>query len=249
MNSYLLEKSFDDFFEKNWERIYSNFVDAVHNGVPFGLGRSERIIPDNIAKDMLSAFFIMLCRNPSFDAMGIYKKIKDYILYPVFESLTKAADDKDNTKLCVENEASKDDDQNIVNSKECIDELMMGIWYSELYKIFFRSTGGFYHNVVKTALTGCQMVLIEAYDGAGEFITSDNPAFEHISVVDRINNRSMIFPISPKYLIVIAKGESGINIVDHRFANSDTIRYFNRIIVRYKIDNFISNQKDISKLI
>lgn len=67
---------------------------------------------------MLDFFFMMLCRSPQFDAMGIYKQIKERILYQVFEG----------------NEAS--------------DKLMTGIWYSELYKVFFKNTGGFYHNVI-----------------------------------------------------------------------------------------------------
>ena len=37
MNSYILEKAFDDFFEKNWERIYQDFINVVQNGMPVGL--------------------------------------------------------------------------------------------------------------------------------------------------------------------------------------------------------------------
>lgn len=234
MNSYILEKAFDDFFEKNWERIYQDFINVVQNGMPVGLGRSERIIPLTIANEMLSAFFIMLCRNPRFDAMGIYTKIKKDILYPIFNSICH---DKYNQ------------DSKPTEGNAYVDELMTGIWYSELYKMFFKSSGGFYHKIVKMALQGCQMILFEAYDGAGSFITSDNPAFEHISAVERNNNNGFIFPITTKYLIFIAKGTEEINVVDHRFANTDTIRYFNRIIAQHKTDTLISIQKDISNLL
>ena len=183
---------------------------------------------------MLSAFFIMLCRNPRFDAMGIYTKIKKDILYPIFNSICH---DKYNQ------------DSKPTEGNAYVDELMTGIWYSELYKMFFKSSGGFYHNIVKMALQGCQMILFEAYDGAGSFITSDNPAFEHISAVERNNNNGFIFPITTKYLIFIAKGTEEINVVDHRFANTDTIRYFNRIIAQHKTDTLISIQKDISNLL
>lgn len=58
-----------------------------------------------------------------------------------------------------------------------------------------------------------------AYDNAGAFITSDNPAFEHkSSVVERDNGSGLVFPISPKYLVFVAKGDEGINAVDYRFA-------------------------------
>lgn len=160
---------------------------------------------------MLSTFLVMLCRNPRFDAMDVYSNIKDRILYPVLTSICKC----------------KDEVGAYVEGKEYADELMTGIWYSELYKMFFKNTGGFYHNVVKTAMDGCQMILFEIYSGAGSFITSDNPAFEHKSTVEENNSNGMIFPITPNYLVFIAKGNDGINIVHHRFANNETIKHFN----------------------
>lgn len=89
LNCYILEDSFDDYLEKNWENIMNSFVSGVHNGQPIGLERSERIISEDIARNMLASFFIMLCRNPKFDAMGVYTKIKEKLLYPVFESMCK----------------------------------------------------------------------------------------------------------------------------------------------------------------
>ncbi|MEE1007626.1 MAG: hypothetical protein UH963_00540 [Agathobacter sp.] len=46
---------------------------------------------------MLSSFFIMLCRNSVFDAMGIYTKMKKNVLYPVFTSMfdEEISDDTD----------------------------------------------------------------------------------------------------------------------------------------------------------
>lgn len=228
LNCYILESSFDDYFEKNWERIYKQFIYSVRNGMPIGLGRSEKIIPVDIANDMLASFFIMLCRNPKFDAMGIYKKIKDKILYPLFIS------------MC---DSKEDDAPSQEESKALADELMTGIWYSELYKMFFKKSGGFYHNVINVALDKCQIVLYEAYDGAGLFITSDNPAFEHKSAVERQNLNGMIFPLTPKYLIFIGKGDEKINVVDHRYANSDVVRLFNRIIVQNKTKSVIAATK------
>jgi hypothetical protein len=127
---------------------------------------------------------------------------------------------------------------------------MIGIWYSELYKMFFKNSGGFYHNVVNLALNGCQMILFEAYDNAGTFITSDNPAFEHkSSPVERNNGSGLIFPISPKYLVFFAKGDEGINVVDHRFANSETIKKFNRIICGHRTELIISTSKNLKDVI
>ena len=232
LNSYVLESAFDDFFEKNWEKTYTDFVDAVRFGKPFALESSERVIPTEIAENMLSAFFIMLCRNPSFDAMGIYSSIKNNVLYPVFKDIfqdTTAGNDS-------------------TTGQDFADELMEGAWHTELYRMFYKKTGGFYHNIIEKSLAGLQMVLFETYDGAGSFITSDNPAFEHKLVVETDNNNGFVFPISPKYLIFIARGNEGINVVDYRFANMDTIRHFNRLTALHKTEAVISNQADISRL-
>jgi len=211
----------------------SSFVDGVHNGQPVGLGRSERIIPVDTAKDMVESFFIMLCRNPEFDAMGVYTQIKENLLYPVFESKCK---DEDAETVEVETN----------EGKEYANELMTGIWYSEFYKMFFKNTGGFYHNVVQFALSGCQMILFEACDNAGTFITSDNPAFEHkSSVVERDNGSGLVFPISSKYLVFVAKGDEGINVVDHRFTDTDTVKKINRIINAHKTEIIISSSKNL----
>lgn len=232
-NCYILEDAFDDYLEKNMGKIINSFIENVHNGIPLAIGRSERIIPEDVARDMLGTFFVMLCRNPLFDAMGIYTQIKENVLYPLFLSICQDCE-KDGDYVCKSDEGKKD-----------ADELMLGIWYSELYKMFFRNTGGFYHNMINVALKGCQMILFEAYEGAGYFITSDNPAFENNSIPEKENSNGMIFPLTPKYLLFIARGLDGINVVDHRFANTDTIKHFNRIIARYKNETIISLSKEL----
>lgn len=235
LNCYMIEKSFDDFFEKKWEKIYLEFIDAVHNGLPIAYGRSEKIIPMDVAQNMLSSFFIMLCRNPKFDAMGIYSDIKKNVLYPIFMD-----------------EYSENEENSISNLDESaqgyVKELMDAVWYTELYKIFFKTKGGFYHTAIDMALKGLQMILFEAYDGEGYFVTSDNPAFEYKMTVEKRNSAGMIFPISPKYLIFIAKGDEGINVVDHRYAKRDDIHRFNKIIAQYKNKTIISNIDRLDKL-
>ena len=53
----------------------------------------------------------------------------------------------------------------------------------------------------------------------------------------RTNNGSgLVFPISPKYLVFLAKGDEGINVVDHRFADAETVKKFNRIINAHKTE-------------
>lgn len=220
LNCYVLESAFDDNYENQWENIFKRFINEVHNGTPIATGQSERKIDKESAINMVEFFFMMLCRSPQFDAMGIYTKIKETLLYPTFPN------------------------------KEFSDELISGIWHSELYKMFFRKKDGFYHNAIAKVMEGCQMILFEVYDNAGSFITSDNPAFQHMSAITKDNLNGFIFPITPKYLLFIAKGDlDSINIVDYRFANRDTIQHFNRIIKNQKNKTIIACERTIDHLI
>lgn len=239
LNSYVLESAFDECFETRWEQNLNNFIESVHNGIPVAMGMSERVIPVESAMNMLSFFFMMLCRSPQFDSMGIYTDIKNNILYPIFE------------EMCISDDLTTQEeiDAAIEEGKEYANELMTGIWYSELYKMIYKNKGGFYHGTLVKAIKDCQMILFEAYDDAGTFITSDNPAFEHISAVTRENSNGFVFPISPKYLLFIAKGADKINIVDHRFANADTVKHFNQIIKQHKMNMLISTEKNIRKIL
>lgn len=55
--------------------------------------------------------------------------------------------------------------------------------------------------------------------------------------------------LNPKYLIFIAKGNEGINIVDYRFANSETVKKFNRIINANKNELVISSSRNLNDVI
>lgn len=170
LNCYILEDTFDDYFEKNWKDILDAPVDAVHNGSLVGIGISERIIPEEVEKKILASLFIMLCRNPKFSVMGVYPKMKDNLLYPVFKLIYKDCEGQGYVNV------------DTYEGKAYADELMTGIWYSELYKMFLKNTGGFYHSVVQLALSGCQMILFEAYDNTKR--TSETPDSVPTSVLD-----------------------------------------------------------------
>ena len=124
-----------------------------------------------------------------------------------------------------------------------VDEMMDAVWFTELYRMFFKNSGGFYHTALAKTVENCQMILFEAYPTAGSFITSDNPAFRHISVVESQNLNGSYFPIDPKHLIFIARGEDNINRIDYRMANEELVKKFNRIIVSHKTNTIIANTK------
>lgn len=215
---YLLEDSFSELFETRWERIRDIFISEVQNGTPLALGQSERCISEKAAREMLEFFFMMLCRSPNFDAMGIYTWI-DRILRSAYGSVPE------------------------------IDEMMNAVWFSELYRMFYKKTGGFYHNVISKVFENCQFILFEAYCGSEMFITSDSPAFQNNCMALAKNENGYIFPLTPKYMLFIAKGSESINIVDHRYANEKTVRHFNQIILRNCHTTVLGIKKQLSEMI
>ena len=130
-----------------------------------------------------------------------------------------------------------------------IDEMMEAVWFTELYRMFYKRTGGFYHNILSKAFEKCQFILFEAYSGSEMFITSDSPAFQNNCNFMAKNENGYIFPLTPKYMLFIAKGNDGINIVDHRYADKDTVRHFNRIIYSNCNSVVLGVKKNLSEMI
>lgn len=240
INCYLLEEEFDKRFEDNWEGLYHDFVNEVKCSKLLSLGSSERVISKRTALDMLSFFLTMLCRNPNFSALGIYTRLKESTLYPAFEKLAEEAmreENKDCTKEEIDGERKE--------ARKYIDEIFRGVWFAELYRLMFKTTGGFCHELCELALKGCQMILFETYDDAPHFITSDNPAFENISNIKRENDNGLIFPLSPRYLLMITKGDEGINVVDYRMASADVVKHFNGIIANNRKSLIVADTRRI----
>lgn len=76
--------------------------------------------------------------------MGIYTDIKNKLLYPILEVICN-----DETENMSE------------EGREYADEMMKAIWYSELYRMIFKQSGGFYHSIFEKALERCQMILLK----------------------------------------------------------------------------------------
>ena len=215
---YILEDAFSKYFETHWESVRDTFVKEVQNGNPLSVGQSERQIDRNAATNMLQFFFMMLCRSPNFDAMGVYAWMHN-ILGSAF------------------------------GCDDMVDEMMEAVWFSELYKIFFKSSGGFYRTILSETIRGCQLILFEANNDAEFFVASDNPAFQNNCAILRQNENGFIFPLSPKHLLFIAKGSEDISVVDYRFANKETVRHFNQIIKNNMFDTLIGVKKELAQLI
>ncbi len=224
INSYILEEAFNKKYEEKWGTILNRFIDEVHNGKPYGYGVSERYIESNLAEDILRFFLMMLCRNPSFDALGTYTIIKEIMIKPI-------------TDLCGQDNFSISED------------IIRETWLHELYRMFFSQSRGFYNSFLNKGLNELQLILFQTYDNAGEFITSDNPAFLHVSMVETNCLNGFYFPLSPKYLLLVVRGREGLNVVDYRYADSNTIRLFNYIVKQHSNRIIVGTDRHLNNLL
>ena len=212
MTSYCLEDGFDKLFENDWQTFCRDFIDQVERATPYTDRR--RIINKAASEKMVRFLFSMLCRNPKFDAFGIYKRLKERVLVP------------------------------IGMTGDMIDEVMRPHWLGELYRMIHGATDGFFNTVVNQTFMGCQMILFRRYDEAPYFITSDNPAFMYDSKIDRENGNGVYFPLTPDYFLLVAKGDkNAIDRVDYRFANDKTVRLFNSRIFNNRSKLIVSKQR------
>lgn len=174
---------------------------------------SPYCIPRENAEQMVRFFYSMLCRNPEFDSFGIYTKVKERILRPV--GLTE----------------------------ELIAEIMRPQWIGELYRMVFGGSDGFFNLGIAQIFQSFQMILFERNADACYFITSDNPSFLFVSMVEDQNLNGFYFPLSPDYLLMIAKGIDGIEKVEYRFADDATVRLINRKISNKRTKLLVANQR------
>lgn len=244
INSYIIENGFDELFESEWEVVRDQFIAEVQKGIIVSRQDGTVLISKESAEKMLRMFFMMLCRNPNFLATGVYRNIKESLLDPIY---------RDCAKVWVKDSEEELSEEKIREAEELANKesknMMTAIWYSELYRMMFKNSGGFYHRVMSAALDGCQMMLFETYNGAEHFITSDNPAFEYRNNVTANNENAYVFPITPHCLLYICKGSNPINVIPYRRADTKTVKHFNRMIANNKTEKIIADKKDLRQLL
>ena len=218
LNCYIIEEALDRVYENKWIDIKDRFISEVKASAPFSDNCDVKRIKENTAIDMVSFFFMMFCRSPQFDPVGVYSWLIGFL---------KGAS---------------------INRKD-VDKIINAFWHKELYSMVYENRVGFYNQILGNTIKKCQLILIEAYSDAGSFITSDNPAFLHNSVIESDNNRGLYFPIDSKHLLIIAKGDGSICDVKHRLANAELVKRLNRIIYAHKMEAAISCEKNLQLLL
>lgn len=134
-------------------------------------------------------------------------------------------------------------------SDDSIEEIKTDLWLLDLYRIFYRTNKGIYNNAFVNIVRDGKLVLVKA-NSKRKFITSDNPAFVHMSKVEMENKNGFYFPISPNYLLLIVKGGNGsLNIVEYRTVDSEMVRKYNQIIASHGNKIMVSTEKERGKIL
>jgi hypothetical protein len=137
-----------------------------------------------------------------------------------------------------------------VFGKDYTKEQMDAAWLFEIYKALFSIAGGYYDSYFKNIKSSFQIMLFKCWEDQGTFITSDMPAFEHICLIEKDNLNSIIFPLTPKYLIMLMRGESNsLRNVNFRMADNLLIKKFNRIIFNHSRNAIVSNYKHLGYIL
>ena len=228
LRSYTIEDRFSTTIENDWQSILSSFIREVQYATLTGIEKLRRISLDS-TNNILIAMFLMAFRNPNFDFAGVYPSVEKAIILPLFESLSNG------------NPASE--------WNQVPKVLRRGYWITEVYKALFGNKKSAFDAMITNAKKHLKFMLFEA-NCEGEFITSDNPAFFHISHVEAINNNAIYFPLSPRYLLLLVRtGDSNLNEVAYRSVNLNDLRKLNRIILNESHHTIISSRKHIAYLI
>lgn len=134
-------------------------------------------------------------------------------------------------------------------SDDSIEEIKIDFWFQDLYRIFYGTNKGIYNKAFVNIVRDGKLVLVKA-NSKRKFITSDNPAFIHMSKVEMENKNGFYFPISPNYLLLIVKGgNNSLNIVEYRTADSDMVRKYNQIIASHGSKIIVSTEKERGKIL
>lgn len=220
--SYCLEDRFSSYVEAQWGDILKQFLlsfpDVDGTGqIELHLQKTQTIV------DMLNMLALMMCRNPSFDLLGIFSWLKDDILAPAFSSCGDAT---------------------------MADIFMRGCWLTEIYRGLY-SENGFVDTFLSTALSNLGIVVYRvANKNEGTFITSDNPVVYHKLLVETTNHNGIYFPLTPRYLIFLGKrSNAGIDDVLFRTVHNRDLRNINRILLNGAESGIVSQERRLGYIL
>lgn len=228
IRSYCLENKFNTYMENCWEDVLNEFLDPF--SLDNGKGEINYTFPtQKPIRDILDMTALMMCRNPSFDLLGLYSFIGNELLKPLFENWGNA------------DEAQK-----------AADQMIRGLWLSEIYRALFNRKDGFKKIFLSQGLSTLRLIIFRIASPAdGSFITSDNPVvFQKMRITTDQCPNGIYFPLTPQFLLFLGKRSEGtINSVIFRTVGNDDIKKINRVILNGAQKAIVSTEKHLGYLI
>lgn len=228
IHSYVIENKLDDFLEKKWVKIRDDFIKAVEEKSQCKTMEDIKI-DANFATDLIYSILLLMCRNPSFDCLGIFPKIGNAFM-----------------KIFCMNDL---DEEEIKMSREVVDQQLHAAWLAEIYKGLFKSKKGFCYVYAEEIQERCQLILLRCPEKNGSFITSDNPAFMYIYNVTKVNRNGFYIPLTPQYLLLIGKGKDDIGSVDVHTLTNQGVRFYNNIILTKATNAVVSKMQYLGQIL
>lgn len=228
IRSYRLENKFNTYMENHWEDVLNSFL------APFplvnGKGQIDYTFPTlRPINDMLDMTAIMMCRNPSFDLLGLYSFVGDKLLKPLFGQWGNAGE-----------------------AQKATDQMIRGLWLSEIYRGLFNEKDGFKKTFLSQGLSSLGLIIFRIASPAdGSFITSDNPVvFQKMRITTDQCPNGIYFPLTPQFLLFLGKRSEGtINSVIFRTVGNDDIKKINRVILNGAKKAIVSTEKHLGYII
>lgn len=228
IRSYCLEDKFSAYMESRWEDILKAFLSPFPSSA--GKGQIDYTFStQKPIKDMLDMTALMMCRNPSFDLLGLYSFVGDKLLNPVFSQWGNA------------DEAQK-----------ATEQMIRGLWLSEIYRGLFNHKNGFTSEFLSQGLANLGIIIFRiATEADGSFITSDNPVvFQKMCVTTNRCPNGIYFPLTPQFLLFLGKRTAGtINSVVFRTVGNKDIREINRVILNGAQKAIVSTNKHLGYIL
>jgi len=229
IHSYVLENALDDVVEKKWQPTLDKFIHLMETTIPLNGVDEIRRIDENVVVDVVKMVIFLMCRNSEFDYLGILPRILGIFHTPLKEIAGV---------------------ENVTDVEDFLQLQRDAVWLKELYNGIFNVQNGYFHTMKTAAQGTLQIILFKTWENQGSFMTSDKPAFIHNSSIESTNMNSIICPLTPEYLVMIAKGDkNSLNDVDFRKTDNDLIKKFNMMILNNLNKAIVSNFKHLGYII
>lgn len=230
IRSYRIETALDDFVEKKWNGILDKFISDIETGYANRISDEDITVELSVIEEIISILLLFMCRNPSFDCHGIFPSLENILIDML---LRGTSDDVDKGEIY-----------------QYVKEQIRGAWLSQVYKALFNNDVSFFSEYFRKIKEYCQVTILCCPESNGAFLTSDNPAFSFVSYVTKANYNAIYFPLSPKYLLLIGKGQkNALDKIDVKTVTNKGLKSFNSIILSKATASIVSNKKYLGYII